>query len=341
MPPILQYNTKSQKEAYLNEFKGNLFEFLVGSFLARTKGVEGTFLKSFSPQLRGQFSFYELQLKKEDLGLVQNISQLAQNMGEALLPFVPSKIDNVLVVGKSPGLERFKEADLIIIHGKDYVPISLKLCKENSFVNTKSGGVKSFLSKYFSSFSECQGEQNKLDESVQKGFLNMGHALHDYYDLDFKGKFGESWKKEVGIDLPGELPENLKIPLLKFYYQVIASIYDSFLRFEKERPDLFKLSLYPLLGFGLPNMIQGVCYHGIHESRGLEKKRYALKGISIRSFEQVRSEIDQLSIGELKSKLSSFEIDLPSYRFQIRVKPMNKFIAPSLKVNCSIREKRK
>lgn len=341
MPPILQYNTLSQKEAYLNEFKGNLFEFLVGSFLAQKKGVEGAFLRSFSPQLRNQFSFYELQLKTEDPVLVQNISLLAQKMGEELLPYLPSKIDNVLVIGKDTGLERFKEADLILIHGKEYVPISLKLCKENSFVNTKSGGVKSFLSKYFSSFPECQSEQNKLAESVDKGFSNMGHDFHDYYGLDFKGKFGELWKREVGIDLPGELPDDLKLPLLKFYYQVIGSLYDSFLRFEKSRPDLFKLSLYPLLGFGLPNMIQGVCYHGIDESSDPYKKRYAPKGISIRTYDQIRSEIDLLSIGELKKKVSSFEIDLPSYSFQIRVKPMNKFIAPSLKVNCSIREKRK
>lgn len=340
MTIVLSYDTVSKKEAYLNEFKGNLFEFLVGSYLAQKKGVEGPFLRSFSPVLRNQFSYYELQLKKEDPILAQNISLLAQNMAESLMPYVPSKIDNILVVGKSPGLESWKEADLILIEKNNYTPISLKLSKENSYVNTKSGGVKSFLSKYFSGFNLVDSNQKKLNEAVSKGFWNLGHELHENFGLKFKGNFGEDWKKNVGFYLPSEVPENLRVHLIGFYHQVISSIYKTFIYFEKENPDLFRLSLYSLFGFGLPNMIQAICYHGPTGLKGKGSERYFLKGISIRHYDQMRSEIEGLSIDPLKEDLSSFEINLPSYSFQIRVKPMNKFTVPSLKVNCSIRDKK-
>ena len=223
MPPILQYNTVSQKEAYLNEFKGNLFEFLVASILAKKRGIEGKFLKSFSGDLRSQFSHYELQLRREDSELVKKLGHLSMELAEELIKLLPSTIRNILIIGKSPGWENWKEADILVEYDGGKIPISIKLCKERSFVNTKSGGVSSFFTKYFSNFFNISIFQERLDECVQKGFLKMGHQLYDYYGLEFEGRFDESWNREVGVSLPGELPPKPKEYLYQYYFEVIQS----------------------------------------------------------------------------------------------------------------------
>ena len=49
-----------QNEAIINEFKGNLFEYLVAAFLAAHFRVERTFSDSFQGWMREQLSRYEL-----------------------------------------------------------------------------------------------------------------------------------------------------------------------------------------------------------------------------------------------------------------------------------------
>ena len=54
--------------------------------------------------------------------------------------------------------------------------------------------------------------------------------------------------------------------------------------------------------------------------------------------ETLRQELKTLKINGLKKGLSSFEIGLESLTLQIRVKPMNIFTVPAMKVNCSVKK---
>ena len=54
--------------------------------------------------------------------------------------------------------------------------------------------------------------------------------------------------------------------------------------------------------------------------------------------EILQQELETLKINELKRGLSSFEIDFESLTLQIRVKPMNIFTVPAMKVNCSVKK---
>ena len=60
---------------------------------------------------------------------------------------------------------------------------------------------------------------------------------------------------------------------------------------------------------------------------------------SVDLYTSKRFENVDVQFGELKPGISSFEIVFGKTTLQIRVKPMNKFTAPALKVNCSVKVK--
>ena len=60
-------------------------------------------------------------------------------------------------------------------------------------------------------------------------------------------------------------------------------------------------------------------------------------GIRIHDIERIMSELKSIRLGSVKEAKSSFEIFLEDFILQIRIKPMNKFIVPAHKVNCSVR----
>ena len=52
----------------------------------------------------------------------------------------------------------------------------------------------------------------------------------------------------------------------------------------------------------------------------------------------LQQELKSLKINGLKKGLSSFDVCLESLTLQIRVKPMNVFTVPGMKVNCSVKK---
>ena len=333
--------TTSQKEAAINEFKGNLFEFLVGQWLARFFKKEIDFLKSFEGPLKNQMMGYEEWLREFDPELIHCLPILSKRTAESLLDYLPKDIKNIFVVGKSVETSshtNWKEADLLVLSGQDkkYF-LSLKLCKTKAFVNTKSGGVRSFLEKYFSSFAEADFWQEKLSFCVDQSFNEMAHQLYEGEGLSFEGGFDKQWEEAGFSTLPGQLPKETLSVVLKHYHRVITCLYQAFNFFYKSDPEKFKKALFPLLGIGLHDIIQVTCFHG-ESGPAKDKKRYQLKGIHVITGDLLQKELKTLKIGTLKKGLSSFDIIFGNLILQIRVKPMNIFTVPAMKVNCSVKK---
>ena len=204
-------------------------------------------------------------------------------------------------------------------------------------MNTKSGGVKSFLRKYFEDFNEALFWQEKLSFCVDQSFNQMAYQLYEKEGLNFEGTFDEQWEETGLSTLPGQLPKDYLPMVLEHYHRVITCLYQAFEFFFKADREKFKKCLFPLLGIGHHDIIQVTCFHG--ESTELKvKKKYQLKGIHVMTGETLRQELKTLKINGLKKGLSSFEIGLESLTLQIRVKPMNIFTVPAMKVNCSVKK---
>jgi len=344
MDENISYSTSAQKEALINELKGNLFEYLVGRRIAAQIDREHQYITSLPSSFESQLKDYERWLLRNDRELVGRLPLLADSTFHSLKESISNlKYDDVFLVGKISGGSHnnvWHEADLLLRHsrgGEEY-PISLKLCKANSFVNTKSAGIFSFVEKYFTSFSDHHRDQEELSSLARQSFWQMGHKLHSLAGLEFSGKFGLDWE-EAGYDhLPGHLNEEMHQVLIDYYHQVISLIYQQLKRYWQSDRELFIRSILPLMGMGQKNMIQAYCFHGDEIKNGITK-RYLQKSIMVIDYDSVTESLTKVEFGELRSGLSSFEIDLLGATLQIRVKPMNRFTTPGLKINCSLKHR--
>lgn len=341
---------KAQSEALLNEIKGNIFEFLLASHLCRHHGVEGDFLRSFSQIGAGRaledLKSYQEWLRGSDPELYTQLPVLANEVGQKLMEpdgvLSDLGLENIYVTGKSgavAGQESFKEADLWLKTKKGDIPLSLKLCKKGAFVNTKSGGIRSFLTKYFGDFENAEVLQRELNEFLEQSFSMMAEGLYQWADLPyeeegFKTQFSPAWVEHGYSELPGELAPEAREFLFAHYHRVITKLHNILKGFYERDGKLFGLSLAPLVGMGLENMVQVTCFHNENKEGG----RYQLASLQSYGWQEFSQEMKSLKFGELQENISSFEIELGSKRLQIRVKPMNKFTVSALKVNCSLKE---
>ncbi|MBF0363500.1 MAG: hypothetical protein HQK49_20940 [Oligoflexia bacterium] len=357
-----------RNENLVNEYKGTLFEYLVASKLSKNFSLESSFVESLTDDLKEMLYFYERSIRAVDSELVDALPFLAQKVVESIEKNIKQikKIKKIYWVGKSKvglnleanGLLNEKminlaEADLLIDVDTDIdtdidtdsdtsrdsnfglIPISIKLSKANSFVNTKNGGVQSFISKYFA-YERAPFFQSVLNSKIEECYNNLGEGLYSLANLKFNGEFDRRWIECGYSELPGELPANMRILVLEYYSQIISLIFQNCLYFYNEDRMLFFRSLYPLLGLGNNSITQIICFHG---KDSVSKKRYALKGLHLISYNELLKQHDKIIIGEHKKGQSSFEIIHPDFTLQIRVKPMNKFTARAAKVNCSVKYK--
>jgi len=321
-----------QKEALVNEIKGNLFEYLVAHGVAKTKGIESKFLERFSGVMKTMFSKYESWLRENDRDLIHKLPLLANTMAELISRKLDDDMKEVLVIGKMTGgfhNDIYKEADILLLSERE-IPISLKLCKKNAFVNTKSGGAKSFISKYFALFEQAGLLQSTYSSIIDDGFEKMGQELYSLYSLDFPGRFDSTWERP---DLPGELNQEESSILHSFYRSLNYHLYNILKGLFEEDPKLFVQSLMPLVGQGDHRVMQGICFHKDVTIKGV-RSRYELDRVMLKSFEEYCENIEFLPFNE---NISSFEIQMGDDKLQIRIKPMNKFTTASYKINCSIR----
>ena len=342
----------SQSEALLNEIKGNLFEYLVAQFLSRHFKCEGEFLRAFSQVAGGRamrdLQSYQSWLQSSDPELYTRLPLLSQEVVSELIKdrvLEDKKVTNILVTGKSgavSGQESFKEADIWIQTKGEDVPVSLKLCKRGAFVNTKSGGIRSFLAKYFTNFPDALVFQASLNQVLDQSFQQMAESLYEWADIPFElwspangsTQFSPTWQERGLPELPGELPSEAREFLFLHYHRVISEIHRAFISFYDEDQLLFANCLGSLVGMGLNNLYQVTCFH----KEGKAGARYQLDSLKTYSWSEFNNDLKQLKFSPLKDKISSFELGLGHKKLQIRVKPMNKFTVSALKVNCSLKE---
>lgn len=336
----VDYSNQITKEAILNEFKGNLFEFLVAQGLARKSAVEHQFLLDLPGDFKERLGSYEEMIRTHEPRLLVKLPSLAGVTVEKIWQELHGtySFNQWNVIGKMVATndnDLWNETDIVGSYLTEEglvkkLAFSLKLTKDHSYVNTKSAGVKSFLAKYFSAFGNLSKRlQIELNEVVDESFLAMGHRLYFLADLDWKGSFGADWSREH-TELPGELPDEMRSIVHENYYRVALKLSGLLEELQKKDSALFFDSLYALCGFGHEDIIQVNCFH--HD--------YELKNISIKRFGDLfEIEEKKCRILPMKDLSSSAEIQIGKVILQVRVKPMNKFTTAAYKINCSIKVK--
>ena len=336
MKELNVYDTLIQNEALVNELKGNLFEFLVGKELAIKNQLEGDFFKSIPREFHDRLRGYEDWLRQHNHEVLECLPALAQNTANFVEENMPGKVDGVLVVGKLAGGshdERVKEADLLLKQNGKIVPLSLKLCKEHSFVNTKSGGVRSFFTKYFGArFPGARANQEFINLKLDEYYKDVASKLHSMAGLEEQFSFGAVWKEAGLPDLPGQLDPKMNAVLKDYYHRMIQHFYEAWGELYNEDEKKFLDCMMPLMGFGNADLGQVSCFY---------KGNYELSSNSLKLAGPYRSKLKNAVLHSPKDGLSFFEMEMDDCSFQLRLKPMNKFTVSGLKVNCSLKQHKK
>ena len=321
--------TRIQTENLLNEFKGNLFEYLFASHIARHFNIEKQFIQSLPPSFSQKLSDYELFIRKNEPSLIKQLFEWGHYTASEFINRKQLKdVVSIKLVGKITGgshKDIFGEADVIIyIDDNHFIPVSLKICKAKAYVNTKSGGIKSFLHKYFSELSSVV-EQKLLNEKVELHFEEMTRDLHDLAGVNYTGDY-KAWVASGLSELPGELESDMRNVLKQYYFKIIKELYISIKDYFDRDPNKAGYCLKRLFGLTYDEIIQVTCYYSENSTEVL-----------IVDNDLYDRNLKKLILRPLRDGLSSFEFECPDFLFQIRVKPMNKFTTAAMKVNCSIK----
>lgn len=333
MKALNTYDTLAQREALINELKGNLFEYLVAMNLAQRNALEGQFVRSIPADFHERLRTYEEWLRDNSFEILENLSRLAKSTASFIESHTSKKIEGVLVVGKIFGGnhdDSLKEADILLKDSSSIKPLSLKLCRSGGYVNTKSAGAKSFFKKYFGkSFSDAGLAQKLLNEQLDSQFIELSRELHELAGLGVQDKFGPDWLQAGLPELPGKLNEQMSRVLKNHYHTMIKAFYEVWKKLYQSDQTKFVNDALPLLGFGNSEITQVSCFY---------KGNYELNYNSLKRSETSQAMLMDAKLMAPKAGLSSFEMHMDSGIFQIRLKPMNKFTVAGLKVNCSLKD---
>lgn len=317
-----------KKEALFNEVKGSLFEYLVASSLARGAKIEREFQQGLDPNYLTVLGQQDRLVRQYYPPLGNFLRECAEETVRVISGSLPEKISKILLTGKltnSPLAKTWAEADLVVEGDGALLPVSLKLNKRNAFVNTKSGGVKSFFAAYFPAVT--RETQEEFNRAVDLEFEAMARELHALVDLPYAGDF-KDWVRAGYSELPGEIGEAGRVILKAYYARLAREVHRIFSLLEARDPMALRSSLPPLMGFGSEDIVQLVCFHdfqGTHRPRSEVHLRADL--------ERNLSELRLLPFAET----ASVEFKVGEWKLQVRIKPMNKFTTTAIKVNCSVR----
>jgi hypothetical protein len=336
---MIEAITTAQKEAFLNEYKGSLFEFLVASELwqfCRHRPHDSFALTLAQPQL-DLLQLQEQWLRRLDSQLLRALpimaKQVSQRILDDLLTTENNDIRDIRIIGENAaGKSDWNEGDILLYIGEEWRPISLKLCKSGAFVNTKSAGVKSFIARYFAYYFDSRPlDVRQFSQSVEFHFTNMSHQLHQQQGLEFQGSW-QAWM-ELGLPtLPGQLANPQRQIVLQFYHTIIGEMRTWLERAFAADASQFIKALAPILGHGRKDMQQYICFY-----RHQGDLRYQVEQVLSFDHEWLSKQTATVEFLPARSDISSFEIQLKDVLLQIRLKPMNTFTVPALKVNCSVR----
>ena len=320
-----------KKEALFNEVKGSLFEYLVASELAIQGNDELAFQRSLDKNYLTVLSQQDRMVRQFYPEMLPFLKEASRRTVRAFLQFSGESPRSPRLVGKfsnSPFHVELNEADLIVETSKGQLPLSLKLNKKNAFVNTKSGGIKSFFAQYFSFLSFAL--QDEFNRFVDREFERMALDLHQLHDLDYPGNFS-TWVMHGFSELPGELDQDSRGILKAYYARIAHRMHEIFEHALVTNSEAFQNSLPNLLGFGSPSILQIIYFHTFpQDQQGL---------VEIHSYQEIAGELRKVRQKPF-GNVSSVEFDIGSWTLQVRVKPMNKFTTTAIKINCSVRVRR-
>lgn len=333
-----KFNSKIS-QAFINEFKGNLFEFLCAQNLSQKFGVENSFLNSLSPVFLNNLSAYEKQIRNMEPELIEKLRKAAKYFGESAFGFIEAKelgeLQKIEVLGKiNKSLQQDRgnqnhEGDILLDFGDQQKFISLKLCKQNSFVNTKSAGAYSIFKTYFPQATNLIILQNHFSETIQSEFTSLIKDLYDIKGLRFTGDFDNQWVESGYSELPGDQERDVRERIHQYYYRCLQDLFSSIVNLYKNQDEnVFRNGLLGLCGFSNQNLIQVKCFHVLHD----------VVEVDFLDYNSMKENLEEIEILTSESKKSSLEISCKDLLVQLRIKPMNKFTVPGLKVNCSMRK---
>jgi hypothetical protein len=322
---------QTNKEALFNEVKGSLFEYLMARELAVLSQGELEFIEKLDKNYLNVLSQQDRMVRQfypELLGFLQEVSKVSV---KALLNFLQETPHSPELLGKFSHAHHsstlIHEADLMLQTSHGPLPLSLKLNKKNAFVNTKSGGIKSFFSQYFS-FIDPKF-QALFNQFVDLEFGRMSLELHALNDLEYPGDFS-LWVRAQKSELPGELEPQEREILKAFYARVAVEMHRILSLAQEKNPQAFSSSLPSLMGFSSPEIVQLVCFHDF--------KTKSKPVAQIHAFSDVSKFLSEAQLRPFH-QTSSVEIEIGNWTLQIRVKPMNKFTTTAIKINCSVKLK--
>lgn len=322
---------QTKKEALFNEVKGSLFEYLVGRELSVRSKEELAFQKSLDANYLTVLSQQDRMVRQFYPEMLPFLSQASKKTADKIIEYLGSIPRHPKLVGKfshsSSGLE-LNEADLLLFHEEKTLPVSLKLNKKNAFVNTKSGGIKSFFTQYFPFLDP--GTQEKFNKSIDLEFHRMACELHAARDMDYDGSF-DLWTGQGLSELPGELEPDLRAILKSYYARIAKSMHGILQNALEQHPEEFKKALQPLMGFSSEDILQVIYFHDFPVNQN--------PLIDIHSYSEMSDALGSLCINSF-GEISSVEIEAHNWNLQIRVKPMNKFTTTAIKINCSVKVRR-
>jgi|GEM_PF-5213915 len=345
--------------SFTNEAKGLLFEYLVAFYFSLSQADSKNFLtvESLPQVLKKRLEDYESFLRQYNLELLKKLDNYARQMAEYLREYLEKrgylgrKDDFQICLEKEK--KSWREADFFIysygpLDGtlkkiKQEIPIGLKLTQQGAWVNTKSGGMQSFFTTYFSNFSDSTEIQKKINQESALHHKVMQEKLLEFHrgespteettgwewEKDFysEEKIKKEIKEETQISqLPGQLPKELKKIVLS-YYEFLTFLLSSHLQeLYKQSPAKFLENLLPLMGFSRPDLWRVMAL----VSRSQQELSFNIShGKDI-----LLKENNLLFI----PKKHSLEIQLEeNCLLQIRPKPMRSYLTPSFKINCSLK----
>ena len=321
------YNYEKSKNSFINEIRGRLLEFSCGMELCAAADIIDLFYTNISDLQISELQQYQDFLRSHDLLSYEYIQKAGKYFANYYIENINENISNVLLTGKMQSTDNFHEADIAVSMSNNMRDlISLKLIKEDSFINSKSAGIKSIFLKYFNRSQM----QNDLNQKVDFEFDQFRLRFFEHFDRSVNDlSFSQLCDVEKISSRPGQLPNDLKIILFMFYKACIDEIYRGFKIIYEEQKDNFLEFLYPLIGFG-DEAIKVMAF--------VHNRDFSNMNMSYHKISDVQSRM--IKIHEVSGN-SSFLIELDKLYLQIRVKPMNSFLAPSMKINCSIKFKSK
>ena len=326
-----------REQALLNEYKGNLYEYLVAVSLSSLYSCEAKFITALTQDFRQMLAVQESFIREYFPNLLYDLPALAKSLADDIFKSLDIEVDDhihIELIGKAAMAshdERYAEADILVrTKGRSY-PLSIKLSKAHAYVNTKSAGVKSFISKYFVSTNiDTFKLQNDLNIKTDKLIEELSLELHRENDIEYSEDY-LYWINQEKPTLPGLLEGKSRDIYKKFLYSLNKEIYFAVDKLYDSNRDEFIQSILPLIGFSEQSIIQVTTYYQNQNDRYNPYKNV------IDTFDFIEDDLSKITLGDRKANAANFDVFFKDRTLQLRLKAMNKFTSKSYKINCSVK----